>query len=95
MAGYSHHGSDVSRGEAHGLSLASLVTGILGLFVLSIVLGPVALITGGAALGRARGVRGGDRTMALVGVVLGAVVTILAIIGLVALHSSGLGWYVS
>ncbi|MCD0482776.1 DUF4190 domain-containing protein [Streptacidiphilus sp. ASG 303] len=92
MAGYGHR-NHVTRGNAHALSLASLITGILSLIVFSIVLGPVAVVTGYLAMNRTRGARGGDHTMAVVGLVLGAIATVLAIVGIAAMSGNGLYWH--
>lgn len=73
----------VSRDTAAGLALASLACGILGLFVASFLLGPIALVTGGIALHRDAGLTGNHRGMALTGSLLGLVATVLFVISLI------------
>lgn len=61
------------------LGIAGLVCAIAGLFVLGIVLGPIAVICGWLAMGRRWS---GAAAPAMVAVVLGAVDTLLAILWL-------------
>ncbi|MFH8409663.1 small hydrophobic protein [Streptomyces sp. NPDC018019] len=61
------------------LGVLGLICAVAGFFILSIVLGPVAVLLGWLAMGR-RWSTGGQALPALVAVVLGAVDTVLAII---------------
>lgn len=80
----------VSRDTAQGLAIASLVCGVLGLFVASVLLGPVAVVTGGLALHREAGLAGTHRGLAVAGLVLGTVAVVLVVISLLAsIGSSG------
>ncbi|OON77318.1 DUF4190 domain-containing protein [Streptomyces tsukubensis] len=90
MTGYGQSGAR-SRSGASGLAIASLVCGIVGLFFLSIVLGPLAIIFGGVTL---RQRRGGGAGMAKAGLVLGVVDVVLFVVLLVAASSGGFSWYV-
>jgi hypothetical protein len=72
----------------NGLAIAALVCGIIGLFFLSIILGPLALIFGIIALRRANAGASG-RGMAIAGIVLGAVDIVLYVIALAYLSSHG------
>jgi hypothetical protein len=73
---------------ANGLAIAALVCGIIGLFFLSIVLGPLALIFGIIGLRRANAGASG-RGMAIAGIVLGAIDIVLYVIALAYLSSHG------
>ena len=74
---------------SNGLAVAALVCGIIGFLFFGIVLGPLAAIFGGIGLSRAnRGASG--RAMAIAGLVLGVIDTVVAIILLVALANGRL-----
>lgn len=75
------------RTENAGMAIASLVCGIIGLFVASTLLGPMALILGVVAH---RHTRSG---MAVAGIILGAVDIVLAIIGIAVLNSGNFSWF--
>lgn len=71
--------------QTSGMAIASLVCGILAFFVLGVVLGPLAIIFGGVALSKIRKnpeVKG--RGLAVAGLVLGIVATVLIIVILAA-----------
>ncbi|MGD9483414.1 DUF4190 domain-containing protein [Streptomyces sp. TRM70308] len=74
-----------SRSTGNGMAIASLVVGVISLFVFSIVLGPIAVILGVVAHQRAAS------GMAKAGIVLGVIATVLAII---FIASGGFSWYV-
>ncbi|GGX88989.1 DUF4190 domain-containing protein [Streptomyces minutiscleroticus] len=79
--------------RTNGLAIASLVCGIVGLFFLNIVLGPLAIIFGAVAV-RQAGAKGGGG-MAKAGLVLGVVDVILFIVLMAfAASSGGFSWYV-
>jgi hypothetical protein len=65
-------------GSSNGMAIAALACGIAGLFVLEIILGPLAIIFGAIALRRA-GLGAGRRGMALAGLILG-IIDVLALI---------------
>jgi hypothetical protein len=72
---------------SNGLAIASLVCGIVGLLVFGVVLGPLAVIFGSVGLSRAnRGASG--KGMAIAGLVMGSIATVVAI-ALIALAASG------
>jgi hypothetical protein len=73
------------RSDAQGLAIASLVCGIIGLFVLTIILGPLAIIFGLLAHRKA------PSGLAKAGIIVGVVDVILAV---VYLSTSGFGLYV-
>src|SRR3954469_221146 len=74
--------------RSNGLAIASLVCGIVGLLVFSIILGPLAIIFGAIGLNQAN--RGAShRTMAIWGLALGVVDVVLWIIFLVAASKNG------
>ena len=72
--------------QSNGLAIASLVCGIIGLLVFGIILGPLAIIFGSVGISRAsRGASG--KGMAIAGLILGVIATVVAII-LIALVTS-------
>ncbi|MEU8953898.1 DUF4190 domain-containing protein [Streptomyces sp. NPDC048518] len=76
--------------RTNGLAVAGLVCGILGLFFLSFVLGPLAIIFGAIALRQKTGSLG----MAKAGLILGIVDVVLFIVLLAVVASGGFSWYV-
>ncbi|WP_250282894.1 hypothetical protein [Frankia sp. CiP1_Cm_nod2] len=68
-------------------SVISLVCGIIGLFLLGIILGIVAIAFG------VRGRRGGGGHLATAGLVLGIVDVALWIVGLTVSNANALVWY--
>lgn len=90
------HGSSPaasSGSRTNGLAIASLCCGIIGLFLLSIVLGPSAIVLGGLARRRAAVENGAG--MAKAGIVLGIVDVVLWFVLLaVATSNGGFSWYV-
>lgn len=83
----------VTRGGSNGMAIAALVCGIVGLFIFSFILGPLAIIFGGVGLHRAN--RGaGHRGMSWTGLVLG-IIDILVLVVLVAVASHhNFSWHV-
>jgi Domain of unknown function (DUF4190) len=70
---------------SNSLAIASLVCGIIGLFIFEIVLGPLAIVFGGLGLRAAR--RGaGRRGFALAGLIFG-VIDVLVLILIIAVAS--------
>jgi hypothetical protein len=66
------YGHGEAQQRSNGLAIAGLVCGIVGLVLLNIILGPLAIIFGGVGLSRAR--RGAaHRGMSIAGIVLGIV----------------------
>ena len=91
---YDASGTGVRASGGNGLAIASLVCGIIGIFLFEIILGPLAIIFGGIALSRAN--RGaGKRGMAWAGLILGIIDVVLFIIVLVAAKHHGFSWHVS
>lgn len=84
MSGYS---GPAKATESKGLAIGSLVCGIIGLLVASIILGPIALILGLVAHRRAAS------GMAKAGIILGIVDIVLAIVAIAFLSSGGVTWY--
>ncbi|MFF8592425.1 DUF4190 domain-containing protein [Streptomyces sp. NPDC015220] len=94
----SHSGSTVpsTGSRTSGLAVASLVCGIVGVFFLNVVLGPLAIIFGAVAL-RQPGVKGGGGGggMAKAGLILGVVdLVIFFVLLAVAASNGGFTWYV-
>ncbi|MFD7137126.1 DUF4190 domain-containing protein [Streptomyces sp. NPDC059894] len=85
--------SAASTSRTNGLAIASLCCGIIGLFLLNIVLGPLAIVFGAVALRQAAA--GNGAGMAKAGIVLGVVDVVLWVTFLaVAAGNSGFSWYV-
>jgi hypothetical protein len=75
-----------ARGESNGLAVAGLVCGIVGLFILNVILGPLAIIFGGVGLSRAN--RGAPhRAMSIWAIALGIVAIVLFVV-LIAVSSN-------
>ncbi|WP_129841491.1 DUF4190 domain-containing protein [Streptomyces sp. RFCAC02] len=82
MAG--HYAS--TRQNSNAMAVASLVCGIVGLFLAGIPLGVIAIVLGMLAN------RGTPTGMAKAGVILGAIDIVLAIVAIAAM--GGGGWYI-
>lgn len=76
--------------SSNGMAIAGLVCGIVGLLILAVVLGPLAIIFGGVGLSRSnKGASG--KGMAIAGIVLGIVDLVLWII-LITVRSNNNGF---
>ncbi|MFI7274041.1 DUF4190 domain-containing protein [Streptomyces sp. MS19] len=84
MAG--HYAGTTARQNSSAMAVASLVCGIVGLFLAGIPLGILAIVLG--ALAQKRTPTG----MARAGIILGVVDIVLAIVAIAAWNSGG--WYV-
>ncbi|MGW7283487.1 DUF4190 domain-containing protein [Streptomyces sp. NPDC054844] len=75
------------------MAIASLCCGIIGLFFLSVILGPVAIVLG--AVGLRQAPAKGGAGMAKAGIVLGILALVLfAVLLAVSASSGGFSWYV-
>ncbi|MFJ9741214.1 DUF4190 domain-containing protein [Streptomyces sp. NPDC101166] len=93
MSSYGSSSTASSGSRTNGMAIASLCCGIVGLFLLNIVLGPLAIVFGSVAL-RQAGTRNGAG-MAKAGIVLGVVDVVLWLVLLaVAASNGGFSWYV-
>ncbi|MEU2286684.1 DUF4190 domain-containing protein [Streptomyces sp. NPDC013178] len=93
MTSYGSTPAASSGSRTNGLAIASLCCGIVGLFILNIVLGPLAIIFGAVAR-RQTAVRNGAG-MAKAGIILGVVDVVLWLVLLaVAASNGGFSWYV-
>ncbi|GGO80512.1 hypothetical protein GCM10012280_02600 [Wenjunlia tyrosinilytica] len=89
MSSFGHsRRTGAARSDASGMAVAGLVCGIVGLFVLSIVLGPLAIVFGWLAMGRRWS--GGRPGMATAAFVLGWIDTVLAVIWLSTAATTGM-----
>ncbi|MFV0137726.1 DUF4190 domain-containing protein [Streptomyces sp. HMX87] len=88
MTGYGSS-SAASRSGTNGLAVASLVCGVIGVFVFSVILGPIAIVLG--VLGLRQAPAKGGSGLAKAGVVLGVVALVLYA---VLLAVGGFSWYV-
>ncbi|MFJ8145602.1 DUF4190 domain-containing protein [Streptomyces sp. NPDC096094] len=93
MTSYGSSSAASSRSRTNGLAIASLCCGIVGLFFLSVVLGPLAIVLG--AVGLRQAPAKGGAGMAKAGVVLGILALVLfAVLMVVSASSGGFSWYV-
>jgi hypothetical protein len=93
MTSYGNPSTASTGSRTNGLAIASLVCGILGLFFMNIILGPVAIVLGFVARRQAGAKNGAG--MAKAGIVLGIVDVVLWLVLLaVAANSGGFSWYV-
>lgn len=89
----SYGSSPATTSRTNGMAIAGLVCGIVGIFVLNVVLGPLAIIFGAVGL-RQAGARNGAG-MAKAGIILGIVDLVLFFVLLaVAASNGGFSWYV-
>ncbi|WP_369217766.1 DUF4190 domain-containing protein [Streptomyces flavofungini] len=93
MSAYGGSSAASSGARTNGFAVAGLVCGIVGLFLLSFVLGPLAIVFGAIAL-RQKAVRGSGGGMAKAGIILGIVDVVLFIVVLAVAASGGFSWYV-
>ncbi|WP_459735889.1 DUF4190 domain-containing protein [Streptomyces sp. E-15] len=92
MASYGGSSTASTRSRTNGLAIAGLCCGIVGLFILNIVLGPLAVVFG--AVGLRQSAAKGGAGMAKAGIVLGVVDVVLWLILLaVATQSGGFSWH--
>lgn len=91
---YGHSHSPRARSRSNPMAVAGLVCGVVGFFVLSVVLGPLAIVFG--SLGMRNAERGGARNhgIALAGVILGAVDVALFLIAMIAISGGGFSWHI-
>ncbi|MEV8314083.1 DUF4190 domain-containing protein [Streptomyces sp. NPDC059900] len=93
MSAFGGSSAASSASRTNGLAVAGLVCGIVGVFFLNFVLGPLAIIFGAVAL-RQRAAKGSGG-MAKAAVILGIVDVILFIVLIsVAASNGGFTWYV-
>ena len=84
-----------STQQGNGLAIAGLVCGIIGLFFLNVILGPLAIIFGGIGWSKAsNGAR--YRGMAIAAVVLGVIDLVVFVVLLVVAANNGgsFAWHV-
>ncbi|GGS48386.1 DUF4190 domain-containing protein [Streptomyces griseoviridis] len=93
MTSYGSSSAASSRSRTNGLAVASLVCGIIGLFLFNVILGPVAIVLGAVGM-RQAAVKGGGG-MAKAGVVLGVIdLVIFGVLLAVTAANGGFTWYV-
>ncbi|MBO1334519.1 DUF4190 domain-containing protein [Streptomyces sp. VRA16 Mangrove soil] len=93
MAGFGNSSTASSGSRTNGFAVAGLVCGIVGIFFLNIVLGPLAIVFG--VLGLRQAAAKGGTGMAKSAVVLGIVdLVIFGVLLAVAASSGGFTWYV-
>ncbi|MEV5316711.1 DUF4190 domain-containing protein [Streptomyces sp. NPDC052687] len=93
MASYGSSSAASSGSRTNGLAIASLSCGVIGLFFLNLILGPLAIIFGVVARRQAAVKNGAG--MAKAGIILGVVDVVLWLVLLaVAASNDGFSWYV-
>ncbi|NEB78843.1 DUF4190 domain-containing protein [Streptomyces sp. SID14478] len=90
MSAYGSRPAATSGSRTNGLAIAGLVCGIVGLFFLSIILGPLAIIFGSVGLRQ----KAGGGGMAKAGIILGVIDVILFIVVMIVAASNGFSWYI-
>jgi hypothetical protein len=93
MSGSYTGSAPTTRSGSNGLAIAGLVCGIIGLFILNFILGPLAIIFGGVGVSQAN--RGaGHRGLAWAGVVLGVIDIVLFVVLIAAAgHGHSFSWH--
>ncbi|AYG78067.1 hypothetical protein DWB77_00174 [Streptomyces hundungensis] len=85
--------SEANPSRTNGLAVAGLVCGIVGIFFLNIVLGPLAIVFGAVALRQSAAKGGGG--MAKAALALGIIdVLLFVVLLMVAASNGGFHWYV-
>ncbi|MYW63167.1 hypothetical protein GTY65_03585 [Streptomyces sp. SID8379] len=93
MAGYGRSSAAASGSRTNGFAVAGLVCGIVGIFILNIILGPLAIVFG--VLGLRQAAVKGNVGLAKSAVVLGILdIIIFGVLFAVAASSGGFTWYV-
>ncbi|WP_327350533.1 DUF4190 domain-containing protein [Streptomyces sp. NBC_01304] len=94
MSGYGAGGTHPqAHSQTNGLAVAGLVCGIVGLFFLNVILGPLAIVFGAVARRQAAARNGSG--MAKAAIILGiADLVVFGILLAVAASSGGFSWYV-
>lgn len=95
MADSTMTGRPTGTQQGNGLAIAGLVCGIIGLFFLTVILGPLAIIFGGINWSKAdKGAR--YRGMAIGSVVLGVIDLVVFVVLLVVAANNGgsFAWHV-
>ncbi|MBV2357734.1 DUF4190 domain-containing protein [Streptomyces sp. J2-1] len=89
---YDDSSSTSARPQRDGKAIASLCCGIVGLLLLRIVLGPLAIILGSVSR-RQSATKGEASGMATAGIVLGVVDVVLWLLPLAFAITNGDSWY--
>ncbi|MFF7445792.1 MULTISPECIES: DUF4190 domain-containing protein [unclassified Streptomyces] len=93
MTSYGGSSAAPAGSRTNGLAIASLCCGVIGLFIMNIILGPLAIVFGAVARRQAAVKAGGG--MAKAGIILGIVDIVLWVVLLiVAANNGGFSWYV-
>jgi hypothetical protein len=93
MSSYASPTATTTRSTSNGLAVAGLVCGIVGLFILNVILGPLAIIFGGVSWSKANN-GATHKAMAVWSVALGIVdVAVFVVLLAVASHHGGY-WHV-
>ncbi|CAL9342804.1 hypothetical protein SUDANB58_00302 [Streptomyces sp. enrichment culture] len=92
MTGYGSSPAASTGSRTNGLAIASLVCGIIGLFLFNVVLGPIAIVLG--VVGMRQAPARGGAGMAKAGIVLGVVDLVLFLVLMAVAASGGFTWYV-
>ncbi|MFI8189129.1 DUF4190 domain-containing protein [Streptomyces sp. NPDC085946] len=93
MTSYGSSSAASARSRTNGLAIASLICGIVGLFIFNVILGPIAIVLG--AVGMRQAPAKGGAGMAKAGIALGIVdLVVFGILLAVSAANGGFTWYV-
>ena len=91
---FGNSSSPRTRSKSNPMAVASLVCGIVGLFVLSVILGPLAIVFGSLGMRDAERGAGRYHGIALAGVIIGAIDVVLFLIAIIAVSNGGFSWHI-
>lgn len=93
MTSYGSSPTASPNSRTNGLAVASLVLGIIGVFLFNVILGPLAIVLG--AVGLRRAPAKGGAGMAKAGIVLGILdLVVFGVLLAVSAAHGGFHWYV-
>jgi hypothetical protein len=87
------YNAPASTRSTNGLAIAGMVLSIVGVFVFSIILGPLGIIFSAMGLSRSREF-GSGRGMAIAGIVIGVIDVVIFIVLVAAATHGGFRWHV-
>ncbi|GAA2462034.1 DUF4190 domain-containing protein [Streptomyces glaucus] len=93
MTSYGSSSAASPSSRTNGLAIASLICGIIGVFLFNVILGPLAIVLGAVAMRQAPAKGGAG--MAKAGVVLGIIdLVIFGVLLAISAANGGFTWYV-
>jgi uncharacterized protein DUF4190 len=91
QGGYDPNMQQMQMKRTNGMGIAALVVGIIGIFFLQIILGPLAIIFGAVGMGFANKNNGSGKGLAIAGLILGCVDLLLFFIVMAMFASASHG----